>query len=60
MKIAVYSAHDFDKKFLEKGDENKFEFIYFKDALTIETVVLAKGCKGIAIFTSDNASAEVL
>lgn len=60
MKIAVYSARDFDKNFLEKANEKKHEFIFFKEALTLETATLAEGCNGIAIFTSDNASANIL
>ena len=59
MKIAVYSAHDYDKKFLDSTG-NGFQFVFIKDALTLETAVLAKDCKGIAIFTSDDASANVL
>lgn len=60
MKMAVYSAHDYETKFLEKANNNKFELLFIKEALTVETVRLSKGCTGIAIFTSDDASAPVL
>ena len=59
MKVAVYSAHDYEKKFFE-GSRNAVEFVFIKEALTKETAALAKGCKGIVIFTSDDASANVL
>ena len=60
MKTIVYSTHGFDKSFLEKAVENKHELIFTEEPLNISTVHLAEGCKAIALFTGDRATAEVL
>ncbi|MCX6180749.1 MAG: 2-hydroxyacid dehydrogenase [Bacteroidetes bacterium] len=60
MKTLVYSARSYDKSFLEKEASGKHELIFTDQHLNVETVELAKGCEAISLFTSDNASAEVL
>lgn len=60
MKVLVYSIHGFDKPFLEKAALDKHEMIYTESPLNETTAHLAEGFDGIALFTSDNASAKVL
>lgn len=60
MKTLVYSIHEFEKAFLKKNAEDKHELIFTEEALNITSVTLAKDCQAVALFTSDNASAEVL
>lgn len=56
----IYNIHGFDKPFLEKAAQNKHDIVFTEKQLNIDTAILAKGFEAIAIFTSDNASAEVL
>lgn len=60
MKTLVYNIHGFDKPSLEKAAKDKHELFFTEQRLSIETATLAKGFEAIALFTSDNASAEVL
>lgn len=60
MKIFVYSAHRFEKPFLEKAAQGKHELAYSSYALTSNTVKLAQGYDVVAVFTSDDVSAEVI
>ncbi|MBI3233346.1 MAG: 2-hydroxyacid dehydrogenase [Bacteroidetes bacterium] len=60
MKTFVYSIHGFDKPFIEKEAKGKQELFYTEQHLNSETAHLAKGCEAVALFTSDNASCEVL
>ena len=60
MKIAVYSAHDFEIESLQKANVKKYELVFIKETLTPKSIHLSKGCNGIAIFTSDDASANIL
>jgi len=60
MKTLVYSIHDFDKPFLERTAKDKHELIFTEKQLNESTVNLSDGCEAVALFTSDNASADVL
>jgi D-lactate dehydrogenase len=60
MKTLVYSTHEFDKPFLEFAAENKHHFEFTESLLSLDTTDLAKGYAAIALFTSDQAPAEVL
>lgn len=60
MKIFIYSVHGFDKPFLEQANKNRYILGFTEKALTLETVSLSKGYDAIALFSSDNASAEIL
>ncbi len=59
-KIAIYSTHPFEKPHLFEANKNQFELSFIDKALTVATVALSAGCCGIAVFTSDDASAKVL
>ena len=60
MKTLVYSIHGFDKPFLVKAADGKHELHFTEQPLNESTVDLAKGFEAVALFTSDNASTEVL
>lgn len=60
MKIAIYSTHKFEKKYLENAFNEKHEVTYINNSLSVETASLARGSEAVSIFVSDNASAPVL
>ena len=60
MKTLIYNIHGFDKPFLENAAHNKHELVFTEEHLNADTATLAKGFEAVALFTSDNASAEVL
>jgi len=60
MKTLIYSIHGFDKPFLDKAATDKHELHYTEQPLNETTAHLAEGFDAVALFTSDNASAEVL
>jgi D-lactate dehydrogenase len=60
MKTFVYSIHGFDKPFLEAAAKDKHELFFTEQSLNLNTTDLAKGYQAVALFTSDNASSEVL
>jgi D-lactate dehydrogenase len=60
MKILVYSIQGFVKPFLVKAAVGKHELHFTEQPLNENTAHLSKGFEAIALFTSDNASAEVL
>ena len=60
MKVAVYSTHKFEKEYLEKAFNKKFEVSYINGSLSLETASLAQEHEAVSIFVSDNASAPVL
>jgi D-lactate dehydrogenase len=59
MKVAVYSTHRFDKPYLLRA-AGKHELIFINEELNESNTHLAQSCEAVALFTSDNASAEVL
>ncbi len=60
MKTLVYSIHGFDKPFLEKAAQGKHELVFTEQPLNETTANLTNGFDAVALFTSDNASEEVL
>jgi len=60
IKIAIYSTHPFEKPYLDEANKGRFELHFIDEALSAATAALSKGCKGITVFTSDDASATVL
>lgn len=65
MKVAVYSARRFERAFLDAANapgsaRHRHELLYLETALSVATVELARGCAGICVFVSDDASAAVL
>ncbi len=60
MNVAIYSTHKFEKDYLEKANNGKYNFKYITSSLSSETAHLAEGCEAVSIFVSDDASAPVL
>ena len=60
MKVFIYSSHRFENSFLEKAAQGKHQLAYSAYALDIHTAKLAQGYNVVSIFTSCNASADVL
>ncbi len=60
MKTLVYSVHGFDRPFLEKAANNKHELVFSELPLRKSSANLAYGFEAVALFTSDDASEEVL
>lgn len=60
MKVAVFSAHNFERDYLNKANQGKHDLTFFDARLTKETARLAEGFDAISLFTSDQADAEVL
>lgn len=60
MKVILYSAHKFEREYLEKVFTGKHDVTYINSSLSIETASLALGHEAVSIFVSDDASAPVL
>ncbi len=60
MKVAVYSAHSFEKEPLSVANAGKHELKFIETALSLHTVPLVQDCNGVSIFVNDDASAPVL
>ena len=65
MKIAVFSAQPYDRRFLDEvnrrqGTALASELIFFEPALSLKTVALAQGCEVICAFVNDVLDAPVL
>ena len=60
MKVLVYNIQNYDRPFLEAANNSKHELEFTPEALTLETVHLAKGKDAVSLFSNDDASAEVL
>ena len=60
MKIAIYSAHCFEVKYLEEANTATYDLTFLYTPLSIETVALSKGMDAIFIFVNDDCSKAVL
>lgn len=60
MKVLAYSTHGFDQPFLEEAAKNKHHFSFTEAPLNENTVEMAKGYDAVALFSSDNANANVI
>lgn len=60
MKVFIYSIHGFDKPYLEKANKENYKLGFTEKALNLETVGLSKGYDVVALFSSDNGSANVI
>ena len=60
MKTFVYSAHAYDRPFLEEASGKRHTLIFSEEKLTIDTARYALGFDAIAVFTADDCSAPVL
>ena len=62
MKIAVYSAQPYDRRFLDEARQSAagVDAAYFSDRLELSTVPLAQGCSAVCVFVNDLLDAPVL
>lgn len=60
-KIAFFDAKPYDRQFFDlKNEYFGFEIKYYKDKLSPDTVVLARGCDAVCGFVNDQFSREVI
>ena len=60
MKVAVYSAHKFEKEYLLDAAKDRHELLLLEPQLSPATAGLADGCKAVCIFVNDDGSKEVM
>ncbi len=65
MKIAVFSAQPYDRRFLDEACQRQFpdaaiELLYFTETLTQPSSTLAQGCAAVCVFVNDVLDAAVL
>jgi D-lactate dehydrogenase len=60
MKVLVYSARPYDQKALHEYAQTNHELIFTDKKLGMDAAALAAGFDAIALFTSDDASEQVL
>ena len=65
MKIAVFSARPYDRRFLDEASQctdavAPLEFLYFDAALDLHTAALAQDCDAVCVFVNDRLDAPVL
>jgi len=65
MKIAVFSARPYDRRFLNEacrrdGAGSSFEFVYLEASLNDRSAALAEGCEAICVFVNDQLDAPAL
>jgi D-lactate dehydrogenase len=60
MKVLNFSTHEFDRKYLMNFSAGIHEFDFTEVALRTDTVQQAAGYMAVTLFTSDDASAQVL
>jgi D-lactate dehydrogenase len=61
MKIAVFSAKNFDRRSLDKANEHHgHQLSYFETRLNKDTTPLAEGFEGVAVFVNDDVCAECI
>lgn len=59
MKIAVFSARSYDRRYLERV-RGSHELIFFSNHLRPETVRLAEGCQVACVFVNDKVDRNVI
>ncbi|MES3020447.1 MAG: 2-hydroxyacid dehydrogenase [Pseudomonadota bacterium] len=63
MKIAVFSAQPYDRRFLDEAFDAAspaVELVYFTEALGPQSTSLASGCAAVCVFVNDKLDAPVL
>lgn len=61
MRIAVYSAQDFDREtFCRANKDKEHEFLFHNELLEESTTSLAESCEGVCIFVNDDANARII
>lgn len=60
MKVAIYSAHKFEKNYLLEANADKHELTFIDMPLSKETVTMAVNNTAISVFVSDDVSRDNL
>jgi D-lactate dehydrogenase len=61
MKIAVYGAKNYDRKYFERVNQRYgYSLVFFDFMLSVPTAKTAAGCDAVCIFVNDEAGREVL
>ncbi len=62
MKIAVFSTQPYDRRFLDAGGAAVpgIELVYYTEALSVRSAVLAQGCEAVCVFVNDVLDAPAL
>lgn len=60
MKVAVFSAHQFEQPYLTAANAGRHELLFLDTRLTESTCLLATGCRAASLFVNDSARREVL
>jgi len=65
VKIAVFSAQPYDRRFLDEAfsqysGNGPVELIYFAETLSLQSVNLARDCEAVCVFVNDQLGAPVL
>lgn len=60
MRVAVFSAKDYDRRFLDAARPEGIQLDFLEHRLTARTAGLARGYDAVCLFVEDEASAEVI
>lgn len=60
IKVAVFSSHQFEKKYLLQEADGKIELSFFEYQLNPDTARLAQGFDGVCVFVNDDCSIETI
>ncbi|MEM7726426.1 MAG: 2-hydroxyacid dehydrogenase [Cyanobacteria bacterium P01_A01_bin.45] len=61
MKVAIFSAKNYDRQFLQEANQDHgHELVYFEPRLTSETAALATDFPAVCAFINDELNAETL
>ncbi len=60
MKVAIYSTHKFEEEYLKAANSGKHQLVFISESLKPETVHLAKDCRAVCVFVSDDLGKESL
>jgi D-lactate dehydrogenase len=60
VRVAVFSAKNYDREFLEAANSSRHELRYFEPHLNEETVGLAAGFGAMCVFVHDRVNASII
>jgi len=60
MKVVAYSIKAFEKEYIAKANQKKYDITLISNSLSIETAVYAEGKDAVVVFTNDDVSAPVV
>jgi D-lactate dehydrogenase len=60
MKVAIFSARNYDREFLSTANAARHEIHFFEPHLNETTASLAAGFGGVCVFVNDKVNAAVI